>query len=188
MTPRPIVAGTLTLTLALLGTASCEDPVHDAEITALGPEAPGVPPGPNHRPGQPCLTCHGGQGPASATFVTAGTIYETPYSPGTPSYPPLVGGNVTLVDSTGSAYNATTNTVGNFWVTPTEWNAVFPLGDLRPDAGPEAGVEGISVGTSPLGGQVSMQTAIHRGGVYASCAYCHFDHPGPTSPGHVYQH
>jgi len=35
-------------------TAACQDAVHDDEVSALGPEAPGVSPGPDHRPGQPC--------------------------------------------------------------------------------------------------------------------------------------
>ena len=51
------------------------NPVHDNEVAALGPEDPSVPPGPDHRPGQPCLVCHGGSGPASAQFAVGGTVY-----------------------------------------------------------------------------------------------------------------
>src|ERR1700683_3328645 len=36
------------------------NPVLDDAIADLGPEKPGVHPGPLHRPGQPCLLCHDG--------------------------------------------------------------------------------------------------------------------------------
>jgi len=189
----------------------CGDPVHDAEVAALGPEAPGVSPGPTHRPGQPCLTCHGGQGPAGQTFVTAGTVFESQYTPSVPllkDYTPVNGGLVHLVDANGNGFDAKTNSVGNFYVTTDQWNPAFPLGALSEDAGPSPS-ECIPVRSniSEYGGQISVAgpptdggckapvtpmlglttgSAIDRGGVYASCAYCHFDPPGPTSVGHVY--
>src|SRR5207249_3431097 len=46
------------LLAALGGAIACGDPVHDDAVAALGPEAPGVRPGPTPRPGQPGLTCH----------------------------------------------------------------------------------------------------------------------------------
>jgi hypothetical protein len=172
---------------------SCGDPVHDAEVAALGPEAPGIPRGPTHRAGQPCLTCHGGLGPGNPTFVTAGTVYIASFGSDAGA---LVDGSVTLQDdSTNPPFTATTNRVGNFYVTAGDWNPVFPIGGM-PDAaaGPP---HTITVGPPPPcdagtpAGQCSppqtMATAIGRGGVYASCAYCHFDPPGPTTPGHVYQ-
>ena len=58
------------------GVLSCYDPVHDQEVAALGGEAPGVSPGPTHRPGQPCNVCHGGVGPANLRFSVAGTVYQ----------------------------------------------------------------------------------------------------------------
>src|SRR5450432_160855 len=61
---RAMLAGTV-LVCALVG---CGDPVHDTAVSALGPEAPGVPKGPLHRPGQPCVLCHGPQGSAT-TFL-----------------------------------------------------------------------------------------------------------------------
>jgi hypothetical protein len=181
----------------------CSDPNHAAEVNALGPEAPGVSPGPTHRPGQPCLTCHGGDGPGGQTFVTAGTIYVNQYMAGTTDYAPVVNGTVHLVDANGSTFDSQTNTVGNFFVTTDQWNPTFPLGEKSTDAGmpPPSGCLGvglpieysagqINVGGTPDGGCQSfptpMMSAIERGGVYASCAYCHFDPPGPTSPGHVF--
>jgi hypothetical protein len=192
MTLRPLLAPALLASAlagaGLLGAASCADPTHDAEVNALGPEAPGVSPGPTHRPGQPCLTCHGGDGPANASFVTAGTIYQNKYVAGTTAYAPLVAGVVHLVDSTGSTFNATTNEVGNFFVTSHDWNAVFPLGDYTPAV--DGGVTdyiGVTSASETLGNGQAMTSHIGRGGVYASCSYCHFDPPGPTSAGHVYQ-
>jgi hypothetical protein len=186
------VAATLPIVFAALGSA-CADPVHEAEVSALGPEAPGVPRGPTHRAGQPCLTCHGGLGPGDPTFVTAGTIYVAAYGSDAGAGA-LNGGTVTMTDSTGSTYVATTNAVGNFYVTGDEWNPVFPIGGQPGDAG--GGPRAIVIGpapactagtTTPLCPAEHMLTAIGRGGVYASCAYCHFDPPGPSSPGHIYQ-
>ncbi len=190
--------------LSVLATAlldGCADPVHNAEVAALGPEANGVPPGPTHRPGQPCLTCHGGEGPGGLTFVTAGTVYVNQYSPDAGSTA-LNGGVVHLVDSEGHTFDSKTNTVGNFYVTTDQWSPVFPLGDRSMDAGlvgsacipatsPDTEYGGlISVAAPPDAGcknfPTTMASSIDRGGVYASCAYCHFDPPGPTSPGHVF--
>ncbi len=179
------------LTIAALVTA-CSDPTHDAEVNALGPEPDGGSPGPMHRPGQPCLTCHGGLGPASVSFVTAGTIYNSPY----PMMAPLANAEVHLSDSTGSQIETETNAVGNFYVPSTDWNPIFPLGGGALDAGdPSCSPSQIGVAlAAPVGGMcttaqtspTTMMSAIDRGGVYASCSFCHFDPPGPTSVGHVY--
>ncbi len=199
------VFGGVLATLAALD-AGCADPVHDAEVTALGPEAPGVSPGPTHRPGQPCLTCHGGEGPGGLTFVTAGTVYAYPY--GVTPKQGVSGGVVHLVDANGSGFDATTNSVGNFYVTTDQWSPTFPLGGLSQDAGPPANaciptsdsvaeyggqisvagppVGGCKAPVMPMLGSTGANEAIDRGGVYASCAYCHFDPPGPKSVGHVY--
>ena len=185
MSPRSLVATLVAMATALAAVvaASCTDPTHAAEVNALGGEVAGVPTGPTHRAGQPCLTCHGGLGPANSTFVTAGTAYALQY--------PMDGGpNTTgfvyLVDSVGSTYVASTNEVGNFYVPTGSWNAVFPLGARQVDAGVDASPN-ITVTHVGVGGYTSrMVTAIDRGGVYASCGYCHFDPPGPTSPGHIY--
>jgi hypothetical protein len=163
-------------------------------VTALGPENPNIPPGPTHRAGQPCLTCHGGLGPANATFVTAGTVYVAASSTDAGA---LNNGTVELTDSTGSMYPATTNDAGNFYVTTDEWAPIFPLGGVPGDAGFAVTPHVISIlpapscaaGTPPAACPkvATMATAIGRGGIYASCAYCHFDPIGPTSPGHIYQ-
>jgi len=193
---------TFSVTLTALATLACSDPTHDAAVAMLGPEATGVDPGPLHRPGQPCLVCHGGEGPASATFVTAGTVYVNPYTAGTTVYAPQFPGSVHLVDATGSAFSASTNEVGNFYVAPDEWSPMFPLGGLSQDSGiPASGCISALSGATAYAGEIGvagtadggcapvptpMTTTIDRGGAFASCAYCHFDPPGPSSPGHVY--
>ena len=101
--------------------ASCIDPVHDAAVAELGGEATGVRPGPTHRPGQACLTCHGGAGPGP-DFQIAGTVFETE---GTIT--PATGVKVTLTDATGAVKELTTNTAGNFFVEESRYTPTYPL-------------------------------------------------------------
>ena len=200
---KPHIPLVLLAAFAALGQTRCSDPTHPAEVNALGPENPEVPEGPMHRPGQPCLVCHGGQGPASETFITAGTVYLNQYATGTTDYAPVNNGTVHLVDANGSTFDTQTNMAGNFFVTTGQWNPTFPLGEKSTDAGmpPPSGCLAVGLPTSYSAGQINvgappdggcqsfptpMMSAIERGGVYASCAYCHFDPPGPTSPGHVF--
>ena len=85
--------------------ASC-DPVHDTEVSSLGPDKTAK--NEFHRAGQPCAACHGAGGPASTTFSVAGTIFSQPGD--------LVGVDNALVELTDSAstkYIATTNCVGS---------------------------------------------------------------------------
>ncbi len=151
---------------AALGAApACDvDPVHDDEVTALGGEQPGVPPGPTHRPGQPCLVCHGGSGPASAQFSIGGTIYQAQSGA-------LVGQNgatVSQEDTNAFSTTATTNSVGNFWVPTSQWAPTFPVH-----------VNAVTFRDVT----VNMETHIGRDG---SCATCHFDPPGGDLVGHIY--
>src|SRR6185437_13022232 len=84
---------TLLLLGLVLAPTGCNDPVPDDEVASLGPEDPNVPPGPLHRPGQPCMACHDGTGPASLAFATAGTIFQD-----MPDTTPLVAGRVQITD------------------------------------------------------------------------------------------
>ena len=52
----------LAFSAAASALAACVDESHELQVQALGAEVPGVPMGPLHRPGQPCLVCHGDQG------------------------------------------------------------------------------------------------------------------------------
>jgi hypothetical protein len=150
---------------------ACGDPVHDARVAALGDEKPGVPTGPTHRAGQPCLTCHGGDGPSSLELSVAGTIYQT----AAPDSPPLAGATVTIFDATqladgGAPVSAATNEAGNFFIPRSQWTPFFPLHD-------------ISVAYPGLDTPTMMHTNVGRDG---SCATCHFDPKGNESHGHVY--
>lgn len=129
--------------------AGCWDPVHADAVDALGPEAAGVPEGPTHRPGQPCTTCHGGDGPGEPDFVVAGTVYKT--RNGTE---PSVGTVVTITDKNGATRSLTTNSVGNFYLEKRAWSPVFPL----------------SVVLDGDGVHKAMITTIGRDG---GCASCH---------------
>lgn len=149
--------GLLFIAIAMLGasgTASCFDPVHSDEVAALGPERRGVLPGPNHRPGQNCRTCHGGRGPGSPELSIAGTIYSA-----RGILEPLSGVTVALVDATGATRSVTSNEVGNFYISAASWSPTFPvlvgLHDRRAD---ENGVK-------------EMVTPIGDNG---ACAFCHY--------------
>jgi hypothetical protein len=157
----------LGVSIALLaaGSAGCQDPVHDAEVAALGPEQPGVPPGPDHRPGQPCLVCHGGSGPARFVMSFGGTTFKRPLSFGKEA---LAGATIYLTDATGLSYEAESNCVGNFFIQPSEFNPTFPVHDVS-----------IALGVV----NAEMQTHIGRNG---SCASCHTGADDPSQVDLVY--
>jgi hypothetical protein len=139
------------------------DPVHDQQIAALGPEAPGVSPGPLHRPGQPCLVCHGGTGPASHQFSVAGTVYRVQ---GMPTVQPDA--IVDLSDSNDAGVAVQTNAAGNFYVTPTLYDPHWPMRGIQ-----------VSFGNNIA----AMISHIGRNG---SCADCHVEPESASSPGSVY--
>ena len=159
---RPASTLMLMLSMVAAATACLVDPVHSSSVDALGGEEPGVPKGPRHRPGQPCLVCHGGSGPGAATFSVAGTIYRS-YDVKT-----AVGGvRVSITDATGEARAYVTNDAGNFYVDVATWQPAYPLT------------------VSLLYGAVKtdMNTRIAREG---SCGSCHGDPQGPASAGHIF--
>jgi len=139
------------------------DPVREDAISALGGEAPGVPRGPLHRPGQPCLLCHDGAPGDPAALSIAGTVYA-----GGNTLAPEVGATVALQSADGTNATATTNAAGNFFLTPDIYAPKYP-------------VHVISITQS----NASVTMHSHIGG-NGSCAGCHSDPPGPASPGHVY--
>lgn len=117
----------LAAALPLAALASCMNPVHSDAVTALGDEAPGVRRGPTHRPGQPCLTCHGGDGPGEPDFELAGTVYEAK-GKGVPDTSRGASGvTVSLVDAKGATYTTQTNSVGNFYVQEGRYTPVYPV-------------------------------------------------------------
>ena len=153
-----VVAGVIVV--GATGSLSC-DPVHSDEVADLGPEIDGVREGPTHRPGQPCLVCHGGSGPGSPQWAVAGTVYQDENSD-----TPLVGGTVTVTDATGSAQSLGTNEAGNFYIGTDQWNPVYPL-HVTLSAGSTA---------------ISMTSRINGNG---SCADCHLGHTGQATADHV---
>lgn len=131
--------------------AACYDPVHQDDVASLGDEAPGVPEGPLHRPGQHCTTCHGGDGPGSPELSVAGTIYSVKGQP-----QPEVGARVMLTDHVGTQLVLVTNSAGNFFVDKATWDPIFP----------------ISVQVAAASGQPTaiMKSTIGRDG---GCGSCH---------------
>lgn len=155
----PLAAAVLAMGASI---AACADATHDEQVKALGGEAAGVAPGPEHRPGQPCLVCHGGEGPASSSFSVAGTVYalfkETA---------PAVGATVQIEDINGAVFLSPTNAAGNFYVSTSQWQPTYP----------------IQMQVSLMAASNQMLTHVGREG---SCAACHQATPGPSSPGPVY--
>lgn len=156
-------AALLLVPLLAAAAAGCDDPVHDELVASLGPENPSVPPGPLHRPGQPCLACHDGTGPASLVMVFGGTAYEY-YN----QTPPLVSGTVQFTDAAGSTFTTETNCAGNFWVQAVDWSPTFPVHvDLA------------------YGGYQPETMRSHMGRA-ASCATCHTGTDSSTTVEQVY--
>lgn len=153
-----VASSTLALCCASCGT----DPAIEAVAAHLGPEQRGVPQGPQHRPGQPCVTCHHGSGPGDPEFSLAGTIYID-----REEALPLEGASVSFIDARGRQHSVSTNCAGNFYINADDWEPHFPVW-VEVRFGDEA---------------IAMKTPIQRDG---SCATCHADPAGPSSAGHVY--
>jgi hypothetical protein len=165
-TSRVVLTAVALAALVLLGlVGACSgDPVHDDLVTRLGPESSSVPPGPTHRPEQPCLACHGGSGPASTQFSIGGTAFiDTPGGK-----VPANGSVVTLIDANAVTATASANEVGNFWIPQSQWAPTFPVH-----------VVGVGYGSTTY----AMVTHIGRDG---SCASCHVDPAGGAAVGHIY--
>jgi hypothetical protein len=163
--PLVICLAALVLAAPLVACSVVEDvldPVHAREVAALGGDPSGQHNGPTHRPGQPCLVCHGGLGPGSPDLSVGGTIYQS-----MPDTQALSGAVVTLTDAKKSVHKLTTNRTGNFLVDASTWQPVYPM----------------LVSLSYGGVSVDMKTQVGRDG---SCADCHTDPPGPASAGHIY--
>jgi hypothetical protein len=152
----------LALLTTLTALVACLDATHDQQVQALGAEAPGVAPGPDHRPGQPCLVCHGSEGPAKSSFSVAGTVYAVDKQSA-----PAVGAQVQIEDINGVAFVSPTNEAGNFYVLTGQWQPTFPI-QMQVSLGP-----------------VTAQMLTHAGRE-GSCAACHLSTSGPSSPGPVY--
>lgn len=159
--------GKLVERLVVLGLAalfvSCTDPVRDQQIERLGGEDPRVSPGPEHRPGQPCVLCHSDGGPASDfKFAIAGTIFET----SSPQSNGAEGVKVFFIDAASAKRTYETNAAGNFFIPESEWSDLtypFRVGILKEGAN----------NNNPI----PMTSVVNREG---SCNFCH--RPNPGSP------
>jgi hypothetical protein len=140
----------------------------------LPDEVPGVAQSEYHRPGQPCLLCHGPYGGAKPEMSVAGTIFAIPDPEG--KHPLGVDGvKVTITDSFGDVKTKKTNCIGNFYITADEWEPGFPLAAKIEYPTPG----GAKDATTPA----YMTTRIGRDG---SCAGCHQGARSESSPGWVY--
>ncbi len=140
----------LPLLSLLFASPACSDPIQEGRIEELGNEIEGIPKGPLHRAGQPCVVCHSEHGPANdSPFTVAGTIFAGPEV--------RIGvkdAEIRMTDSVGTKHIAHTNCVGNFFVKPSEWQPKFP----------------ILVAVAKRGAIRRMNSVIGR---EADCATCH---------------
>jgi hypothetical protein len=148
--------------LATVLATGCEDPVRQRAIDELGPESPGVRPGPLHRPGQPCLLCHDSQSGDKLPFVMAGTIYADDTN-----LTPVNDVSVRMTDAMGTVFTASTNCAGNFFVHLSEFAPRFPMW----------------VTVAAEGQTIDMESPVYREG---SCTACHTDPKRQSSAGHVF--
>jgi hypothetical protein len=147
---------------AILLVAGCGDPVRDAIADSLGPEANGVRPGPDHRPGQPCLACHTGGGRAHPSFAIAGTTYREKGAAAVLGHV-----TVTMTDADGKVVHARSNCAGNFYLTVDEVALREPFW----------------VTLAFNGRSIDMESPVYREG---ACATCHVEPVGPASAGAVF--
>ncbi|MFO0552169.1 MAG: hypothetical protein U0271_27530 [Polyangiaceae bacterium] len=146
--------------LTMLSVYGCFNPVADEQIEALGGELANVPPSEYHRPGQPCVVCHGVYGGESPSMVLGGTVFADQRS-----FLPVEGAEVVIYDSVGDVYTMTSNCIGNFWLERGDKIPQFPLAaEIRCPTYDANGnpLEGVKVR--------SMNSWISRDG---SCATCH---------------
>ena len=147
---------------ASLASVSCVDEAHSEAVAALGPETGS--PGPEHRPGQPCVTCHGGSGPASFQFSVGGTVYLNQGGGA-----PAPGASVQIEDIDGQIYRVTANATGNFYVALSDFAPRYPT----------------QMAVTSSDGSLTLQMLTHVGRD-GSCADCHAATEGPNSAGPVY--
>lgn len=176
--------------IVLVLVAGCGDPVRSNAIDALGDEAPGVKPGPLHRPGQPCVLCHDGNGPGNIVLAFGGTVYQNQSGPRIP----MVGAIVHFRDSVGRNYWTATNCAGNFFVVDGDYTPSWPVfvkieyTVSVPVPNPQGmpltqTVPVVAMMTSPIYETEGSTVAGLRD---RSCANCHSDPGSQSSVGHIY--
>lgn len=159
--------------LALLAAAGCAvDWPASSRGDQLGPDV--TERGPLHRPGQPCMWCHGGPFPSAHEFIVAGTVYLREADAAGAR-----GATVTLTDATGATFTATTSSVGNFYLSLGA-DGRGREGQLAVATPP---IFPLTVTVSAAGHDKRMRSKIQREG---SCAACHLEPPGAATVGKVF--
>ena len=142
--------------------SACSDPIRTRSVEELGGEDPATPVGPEHRPGQPCLVCHGADGPSNAEFSLAGTVYQR-----SDTVEPLESATVRFIDSTGAQYRVVSNCAGNFYVGAANFEPVWPVW--------------MKIEWNGMT-QEMISPSVREG----SCGACHQDPASPATVGHIY--
>jgi hypothetical protein len=137
-----------------------------------------------HRPGQPCLLCHGDGHfpipPGEIELALGGTVYS--YIDDAEDMG-LEGVEVVITDAAGLEISASSNRAGNFMlVVNGDVSTPTPRKKGRVDV-PRALVYPLGVLIRQGANERRMETKIWRTG---SCAHCHGAQPGRDSVGRVY--
>ena len=155
------------LSLALVVTSGCYDPIAADNIDELGGEQSGFGRGPHHRVGQPCLRCHSDVGGVAFSMSMAGTVFgELTQEHPTPE--PVEGIAVRLLDSEGNIATVVSNRCGNFYLTPGQFDPAYPV---------RAELWGNSGMVRPMSSRIGRDGA---------CGECHIHPTSPYSPGIVF--
>ena len=146
--------------------SGCGNPSYDVQIEQLPPDT-GAKEGGSHRPGQPCLLCHGPYKGASPQLAVAGTVFSDKTQ--ADSYVDAAadaaklgqpGVTVTVYDTAvATGRQKKSDASGNFWLTVDEYTPLFPLG---------ARMDCLKADGTTL--QFTMASRISREG---SCNACH---------------
>ncbi|MFT5358229.1 MAG: hypothetical protein ACI9KE_005467 [Polyangiales bacterium] len=149
--------------LSALLFAGCFGQPGSAAEDALG-DVDHEPTGDEHRPGQPCLVCHGAEyTPGGDIFEVAGTIYDT-----IDAQTGIAGVDVIIEDADGQEIRLRSNRAGNFYLDEGDAAIRFPL----------------HVAIERGGERMEMRSPILREG---SCAHCHTkEGPNESSVGRVF--
>lgn len=144
----------------------CGNPAVDDKIAVLGGEQQGVPQGPFHRPGQPCTLCHSKYYGAKPEMSVAGTVFAD-----LKSFNTVDNVDVVLTDAVGETRTATTNCIGNFFITKESWDPQFPIAaEIRYPVYDSAGNVTKDDKDQIIRKVKAMGSWINRDG---SCASCH---------------
>ena len=152
--------------VSAVAVSGCGNPAVDDKIAVLGGEQSGVPQGPYHRPGQPCVLCHSTYYGASPELAVGGTVFADLHG-----FKPVENVQVVLTDSVGETRTAVTNCIGNFNIPKSSWDPQFPLAaEVRYPEYADDGTPKLASDGAPKLKVKAMGSYISRDG---SCASCH---------------